>query len=218
MRRQLSGRGIEDPKVLSAMGRVPRECFVPHRLRDRAYDDSPLPIGKGQTISQPYVVAYMIEALELDGDERVLDVGTGSGYAAAVLAEIVPEVYTVERFEELAETARETLVELGYDNVRVRHGDGTKGWPEAAPFDGIVVSAGGPEIPGPLRGQLAVGGRLVMPVGRTPHAQELIRLVRAEDEEVGYREENLGAVRFVPLVGSDGWKGDEGGRGKGGFP
>src|SRR6476469_8530041 len=156
--RQLSARGVRDPLVLAAMETVPRETFVTRGLRSRAYADAPLPIGAGQTISQPYIVAFMVEALQLKGDEKVLEIGAGSGYAAAVLAEIAGEVFTVERIGQLAEKAASTLADLGYHNVHVRHEDGTKGWREHAPYDGIIVAAGGPKIPDSLKEQLKVGG------------------------------------------------------------
>ncbi|HEM46220.1 MAG TPA: protein-L-isoaspartate(D-aspartate) O-methyltransferase, partial [Alphaproteobacteria bacterium] len=165
VRRQIEARGVRAKAVLDAMRTVRREGFVPSYLGEFAYDDTPLPIEEEQTISQPYIVAFMIEALELAGDERVLEIGTGSGYAAAVLAEIAREVYTIERHEGLARTAAARLAEQGYGRVHVRCGDGTLGWPEAAPFDAIVVAAGGPRVPASLREQLAIGGRLVIPVG-----------------------------------------------------
>jgi protein-L-isoaspartate(D-aspartate) O-methyltransferase len=199
---QLVERGIRDPLVLQAMAEVPRELFVPPQWQQYAYADSPVPIGQDQTISQPYVVAWMIEALALSAEDRVLEVGTGSGYGAAVLSRIVREVYTIERHKELADAAEGLLVRLGYQ-VHVRHGDGTLGWPEEAPFDGIVVTASGPHIPDALRHQLSIGGRLVIPVGQTPDSQELVRLHRLGEREV--RREGLGSVRFVPLVGSGGW-------------
>lgn len=188
------------------MESVPREAFVPERLHSRAYEDMPLPIGHGQTISQPYIVAVMTEALQLGGDERALEVGTGSGYGAAVLGEIVTEVYTLERHEDLAEEARRRLHQQGYDNVVVGCRDGTRGWPSKAPFDAIVVTAGGPEVPPSLREQLAVGGRLVIPVGRSSHTQRLVRVTRVADDE--WEREDLAGVRFVPLVGAEGWHGD----------
>jgi protein-L-isoaspartate(D-aspartate) O-methyltransferase len=200
---QLTRRGIEDPRVLAAMGEVPRAEFVAAEHRSAAYDDMPLPIGEGQTISQPYVVAYMAEALELREEDRVLEVGTGSGYAAAVLGRIVAEVFSVERHRELAESAAERLQRLGYDNVHVRCGDGTRGWPEEAPFDGIMVSAGAPSIGDSLLAQLAPGGRLIIPVGPDPSSQELLRVRKTSDG--GTSEERFGAVRFVPLLGEEGW-------------
>jgi protein-L-isoaspartate(D-aspartate) O-methyltransferase len=199
---QIAARGVADARVLDAMNRVPRERFVPERLRAHAYDDAPLPIGDGQTISQPFIVAFMVEALRLHGGERVLEIGTGSGYAAAVLAEIAAEVYTIERLDTLAAAATRTLADAGYRNVHVRCGDGTLGWPEAAPFDAILVSAGGPEVPASLRAQLAPGGRLVIPVGRTRAAQTLVRVTRSAD---GFDTETLEHVRFVPLIGAEGW-------------
>ena len=202
--RQIEGRGIRDPRVLAAMRNVPREQFVPDDLADLAYDDAPLPIGTGQTISQPYVVALMTEALELEPGDRVLEIGAGSGYAAAVLAEIAQRVYTIERHPDLAEYARRNLERLGYDNVAVRCADGTRGWPEEAPFDAIVVTAGGPAVPESLREQLAAGGRLVIPVGGAKSAQQLLRI--RHRGEADYAQETLGAVRFVPLIGEQGWE------------
>ncbi|HEU4369364.1 MAG TPA: protein-L-isoaspartate(D-aspartate) O-methyltransferase [Methylomirabilota bacterium] len=200
---QISGRGIRDPAVLAAMRKVPRECFVSAVQADVAYDDSPLPIGAGQTISQPYVVAVMTEALGLRAGDRVLEIGTGSGYAAAVLAVIAAQVYTIERIESLAEQARRRLAELGYTNVDVRCGDGSLGWPEHAPYDAIVVTAGGPDVPRSLLRQMAVGGRLVMPVGSVPRFQRLVRVVRTG--EGTYDRETLEDVAFVPLIGAEGW-------------
>jgi len=200
---QITARGVRSPRVLEAMGRVRREGYVPSYLGEFAYEDTPLPIEEEQTISQPYIVAFMIDALELRGSERVLEIGTGSGYAAAVLAEIAREVYTIERHERLARTAAERLARDGYSQVQVRCADGTLGWPEAAPFDGIVVAAGGPEVPDSLRKQLAIGGRLVIPVGTVVGLQKLKRITR--QGEGRYREEDLADVRFVPLVGAEGW-------------
>jgi protein-L-isoaspartate(D-aspartate) O-methyltransferase len=207
---QIAGRGVRDPAVLRAMRTVPREAFVPERLFEFAYDDSPLPIAERQTISQPFIVALMAEALRLDPDAapRVLEIGTGSGYAAAVLGEIAGEVYTIERHGSLAGAARAVLADLGYDNVHVEEGDGTRGWSEHAPYDGIVVAAGSPEVPGSLRRQLAIGGRLVIPIGDDPRGQRLMRVTRVGTSE--FRHEDLGAVAFVPLVGAEGW--DEHGR------
>jgi len=200
---QISARGIRAARVLEAMARVPRERFVPEQLEEFAYEDTPLPIGEGQTISQPFIVAYMAERAELAEGERVLEVGTGCGYAAAVFAEIADQVFTIERNEALAESARDRLIELGYGRVHVRCGDGTKGWPEAAPFDAILVAAGGPEVPRSLREQLAVGGRLVIPVGPTERLQKLVRIRRLAGNR--YEEEDLGGVTFVPLIGAEGW-------------
>jgi protein-L-isoaspartate(D-aspartate) O-methyltransferase len=202
--RQLRARGIRDPAVLAAMAEVPREEFVAPELVELAYEDSPLPIEERQTISQPYVVALMIEALELRPGDRVLEIGTGSGYAAAVLSRIVRQVYTVERHATLAASARQRFVELGLANIEVLHGDGTLGWPEHAPYDAILVSAGGPDVPRPLAEQLAPAGRLLIPVGATPRQQELLRLRRLPGVEE-LRREDLGAVAFVPLVGEAGW-------------
>ena len=200
---QLVGRGLKDQVVLDAIGAVPREAFVPPDLVDYAYKDSALPIEVSQTISQPYIVALMTSALDLTPTDRVLEVGTGSGYSAAVLAEIAAEVYTIERHQFLADTARERLDNLGYYNIRVKHGDGTLGWVEEAPFDAIVVTAAGPEIPDTLKRQLVIGGRLVIPVGETKGVQKLILIKRIDNEE--YTSIDLGAVRFVPLIGASGW-------------
>ena len=196
-------RGVRSELVLNAMRAVPREAFLPDQLREFAYQDSPLPIEESQTISQPYIVAFMTEALALQGGERILEIGAGSGYAAAVLSRIAGEVYTVERIGQLAEKAASTLADLGYHNVHVRHEDGTKGWPEHAPYDGIVVAAGGPEIPESLKEQLKIGGRLVIPVGRDPRVQELVRVTRISENR--YDREDLADVRFVPLIGEEGW-------------
>jgi protein-L-isoaspartate(D-aspartate) O-methyltransferase len=198
---QLAGRGVRDPKVLDAMRTVPREAFVPKHLRESAYLDSPLPIGSGQTISQPHVVAFMIEALSLKGGDKVLEIGAGSGYAAAVLGQIAANVYAIERIRVLADRAKATLGALGYDNVQVRHGDGTLGWPDQAPFDAISVAAGAEEVPEPLKQQLKEGGRLIIPVGRSAHFQQLKRITRIADSE--FAEEDLVPVRFVPLIGGD---------------
>ncbi len=202
VRRHLKERGISDPRVIEAMASVPRERFVAPELRSRAYADGPLPIGEGQTISQPYVVAFMAEAAELGGGDSVLEIGTGSGYAAAVLSRVADTVHTVERHAALAETARERLRALGYANVRVRHGDGTLGWREHAPYDAIVVSAGGRRVPAPLREQLADEGRLVMPVGWGWRGQSLVRERRTRSGR--FTREKLGRVRFVPLIGEAG--------------
>ena len=175
--RNIAARGVRDELVLEAMRKVPRELFLPKNLREFAYEDSPLPIAGEQTISQPYIVAFMAEALMLKGGEKVLEIGAGSGYAAAVLSEIAAHVYTVERLGQLADKAAATLAELGYDNVHVLHGDGTRGWPEHAPYDAIVVAAGGPQVPESLKEQLKIGGRLVIPVGADQRAQELVRVV-----------------------------------------
>lgn len=200
--RDIRARGVSDPRVLEAMRTVPREAFVRADLIDEAYADHPLPIEAGQTISQPYIVAVMTEALRLAPTDRVLEIGTGSGYAAAVLAKIADEVYTIERHQELADSARERLARLGFSKVVVRCGDGTLGWPERAPFDAIVVTAGGPEVPRALLAQLAIGGRLVIPVGDGT-TQELVRMTR--EGPAKFRREELGAVQFVPLIGAQGW-------------
>ncbi len=201
--RDLKGRGVSDPTVLRAMRTVPREDFVSPELMDQAYEDYPLPIDEGQTISQPYMVAYMAEALKLSLNDRVLEIGTGSGYAAAILSRCAAQVYTVERFATLAASARERLMRLGYDNVRVFVADGTLGWPEHAPYDAIVVTAGAPRVPEPLLKQLAVGGKLVIPVGLNSYFQTLVRVQRTEEDD--YKEEHLMAVQFVPLIGAAGW-------------
>jgi protein-L-isoaspartate(D-aspartate) O-methyltransferase len=200
--RQLRGRDITDERVLEAMGRVPREEFVPPEVRPRAYDDAALPIGWGQTISQPYMVARIVELLGLSGDERVLDVGTGSGYQAAVLAELAGEVDTVERIGQLAAVARENLAAAGYSNVEVHVGDGTRGLPERAPFDGIAVAAAAPELPQTLYDQLAVGGRLVVPIGPL-RSQELRLVVRSPEGPAVLRSV---PCRFVPLLGEEGFE------------
>lgn len=201
----IEARGVHDPRVLAAMRAVPRHRFVPSRVCDQAYADEPLPIGHGQTISQPHVVALMTEALRLQPSDRVLEIGTGSGYAAAVLGHIATEVWTIERLPPLAERARQVLAELEIANVHVELGDGTLGWPAAAPYDAIVVTAGGPSVPTALTAQLADGGRLVIPVGATAYSQSLVRVTRHGDE---LREDDLGGVRFVPLVGAQGWPDD----------
>jgi aldehyde:ferredoxin oxidoreductase len=207
---QISPRGIRDPWVLHAMRTVPRERFVPASLEDAAYDDGPLPIGEGQTISQPYVVALMTEAVEPRPGDRALEIGTGSGYAAAVLATIVSEVYTIERIAPLADGARRHLEAIGYRNVHVLHGDGTLGWPEHAPYDAIIVTAGGPFVPAPLLDQLAIGGRLIMPVGGGLHSQRLVRVTRTTADS--YAREELQEVAFVPLIGKEGWRDGRPGR------
>ncbi len=204
---QLVGRGIADRAVLEAMRRVPRTEFVGAELNEFAYEDSPLPIDEGQTISQPYMVALMAQALELKEDDRVLEVGTGSGYAAAVLSRIASEVFTVERLQGLAHSSAKRFVEFHYDNIHVLHGDGTLGWPEHGPYDAIVVAAGGPEIPPPLLEQLKIGGRLVIPTGETKKSQTLLRVRRTGESK--FEQEDLGAVRFVPLIGAQGWEGVE---------
>jgi protein-L-isoaspartate(D-aspartate) O-methyltransferase len=200
--RQIAQRGISDERVLAALASVPREAFVAQELASYAYDDAPLPIGDGQTISQPYIVAFTAEALQLRPTDRVLDIGTGSGYAAAVLSRLGREVYSVERVDVLCRSASERLRELRYDNVHVRCGDGTLGWPEHAPFDAIAVAAVGPRPPPALLEQLVVGGRLVMPIG-PDGSQTLMRLTRTSANN--YSEEPLVDVRFVPLIGAQGF-------------
>lgn len=206
--RQIVDRGVRNRRVLDAMLTVPRELFVPERLVEFAYDDHALPIEEEQTISQPFIVALMAEALEIRPGDRVLEVGAGSGYAAAVLSRMAREVYAVERHEALAALARERMQRLGYTNVQLLHGDGTLGWSRHAPFDAIAVAAGGPDIPPALQNQLAEGGRLVIPVGTDPRLQELVRVRRTGPDT--FERESLGAVRFVPLVGAQGWRTPEG--------
>jgi protein-L-isoaspartate(D-aspartate) O-methyltransferase len=196
VREQIVARGVQDARVLEALARVPRHELVPAELREHAYQDRPLAIGFGQTISQPFVVAYMTEQLDLDGSERVLEVGTGSGYQAAVLAELAREVWSIEIVPELAARASADLARLGYTNVHVRAGDGYRGWPDEAPFDAIIVTAAPGHVPEPLVEQLAVGGRMVLPVGS--FEQELLRIERTAE---GLREERLIGVRFVPMRG-----------------
>jgi protein-L-isoaspartate(D-aspartate) O-methyltransferase len=193
---QIRARDVRDGRVLTAMASVPRHLFVPQAFRPQAYEDYPLPIGNEQTISQPYIVALMTSLLELDGGERVLEIGTGSGYQAAVLAEIAGEVFTIEILPPLVERARATLTELGYENVVLRAGNGWAGWPDKAPFDGILVTAAPPRVPEALLEQLAVGGRLVIPVGR--FFQDLLVYTKTE---AGFEKRNVIPVRFVPMVG-----------------
>jgi protein-L-isoaspartate(D-aspartate) O-methyltransferase len=199
---QIEMRGIRDPRVLAAMRAVPRHRFVPPYQAGAAYRDSPLPIGQGQTISQPYIVALMTEMLELEGDERVLEIGTGSGYQAAILGQLATEVISVERFASLAQEARERLAALEYDNVRIEVGDGSLGWPEGAPYDAIIVTAASPGVPSPLEEQLAEGGCLVVPTGQR-WTQSLVR-VRRKGGRLK-RETTIG-VAFVPLIGEHGWQ------------
>ena len=196
VKEQIEARGVKDPLTLAALRKVPRHELVPADMRPFAYEDDPLPIGHAQTISQPYIVAFMTEALGLKGGERVLEVGTGSGYQAAVLAEIASEVYTIEIVEPLAVRARADLARLGYRNIEVRAGDGYKGWPEKAPFDAIIVTAAAPTIPAPLKEQLKDGGRLVIPIGEDD--QSLIVLTR---RGARFEERILLPVRFVPMTG-----------------
>jgi protein-L-isoaspartate(D-aspartate) O-methyltransferase len=209
---QIARRGVHDPQVLAAMRCVPRDAFVAPDWRPFAYDDAALPIGGGQSISQPFIVATMLEAAELHAGDRVLDIGTGSGYAAAVAAQIAARVDSIERDAELVEAARERLRRLGYANIVVYLGDGTAGLAEHAPYDAIVAAAGAPHVPRALRAQLACGGRLVMPIGREPDRQRLVKIVRVDEQH--YEEHAFDDVRFVPLVGEDGWpeRGRRGGR------
>jgi protein-L-isoaspartate(D-aspartate) O-methyltransferase len=199
---QLVRRGIKDKRVLDAMRKVPRHLFIPEDMRDLAYCDGPLPIGHGQTISQPYIVALMTELLELTGQETVLELGTGSGYQAAILSCLVPQVYSIERHAALAQQAEKVLSELGYDNVVISVGDGTLGWPEHSPYEAIIATAAAPDIPQPLTDQLADGGRLVAPVG-SRWSQVLVK-VKRQGETLA--REHLTAVAFVPLVGKYGWQ------------
>lgn len=200
---QIVSRGVTNPRVLGAFLEVPRHLFVPERQRDYAYQDRPLAIGLGQTISQPYIVAYMTEKLQLTGSERVLEIGTGSGYQAAILGVLADQVHSVERHPALAENAERILKELGYGNIQVHLGDGTGGLPENAPYQGVMVTAAGPDVPIPLLEQLAEGGRLVMPVG-SRGGQYLVLIKRKGDE---FTRQNLSPVAFVPLIGEHGWEG-----------
>ncbi|MBM4276610.1 MAG: protein-L-isoaspartate(D-aspartate) O-methyltransferase [Deltaproteobacteria bacterium] len=202
---QIIERGIKDPRVIAAMKKVPRHLFVEEALQSQAYNDRPLPIGEKQTISQPYMVALMTEAMELKGRERVLEIGAGSGYQTAILAELTQEVFSVERIRPLAIRARKLLYDLGYFNVEIKIFDGTYGWAEKGPFDAIIVTAGSPDIPQPLYDQLSMGGRLVIPVGNSD-IQDLFRITKTEE---GMKKENLGGCRFVKLIGRYGWE-DEG--------
>jgi len=199
---QLRARGIRDPRVLAAMLAVPREAFVPETLKEEAYADCPHPIGARQTISQPFTVAYMAEAAELQGDEKILEVGTGSGYGAAVLSRLGAEVHTIERLPALAGRATETLERLGYSNIQVHIGDGSLGLAEQAPFDAIVVTAGAADLPPAYSEQLAEGGRIVIPIGRSERNQHLYRFRRTRNE---LSMDDLGSFAFVPLIGEAGW-------------
>jgi len=203
VKKQIESRGITDLKVLEALRKVPRHLFVSEALRDQAYGDFPLPVGEQQTISQPYIVAEMTQALQLGKEDRVLEIGTGSGYQAAILAEIVFRVYTIERIHSLFINARKIFDKLRYHNIVTKYSDGTSGWADESPFDAIVVTAGAPEIPNILVSQLAVGGRMVIPVGNH-YSQDLIKLYKNEE---GVRTTSLGGCRFVKLVGEHGWKG-----------
>ena len=199
---QLRRRGISDRKVLEAMRKIPRHLFVLEDYRDSAYEDRPLPIGEGQTISQPYMVAIMTQSLELKGREKVLEIGTGSGYQTAILAELAQKVFTIERIPALTERAHKVLGDFGYTSISFRSGDGSRGWPEEAPFDGIMVTAGSPDVPPTLKSQLAEGGRLVIPTGPR-YTQTLYKLTREGDQ---FMEEDVTGCVFVPLVGDYGWK------------
>jgi len=203
---QIVRRGVRDRHVLDAMRRVPREAFVEPGLEEFAYEDGPLAIGEGQTISQPYIVALMIEAAEVKPGDSVLEVGAGSGYAAAVMSQIADRVHAIERHPSLGKSALQRFKRLGYDNIDLRVGDGTRGWPEAAPFQAILVAAGGPEVPLLLKEQLAIGGRLIIPVGEEENWQTLLKITRTR--ETDYEEEDLGVVAFVPLIGEQGWAED----------
>jgi protein-L-isoaspartate(D-aspartate) O-methyltransferase len=201
---QIKERGIHNPAILAALDAVPRAAFISEVYWPYAYEDIPLPLPAGQTISQPYVTALMINALKLKPTDRVLEIGTGSGYGAAVLSHIAAEVFTIERIATLVAYAQDNLERLGYHNIHIRHGDGTLGWPDRAPFDAILITAGGPIVPPSLRQQLAIGGRLVMPVGGHPHRQHLVRITRRADNS--YTRHDLGRVAFVPLIGSEAWQ------------
>lgn len=200
--RHLKGRGLTDKRVLDAMAKVRREAFLPAGLKPFAYDDRPLPIGEGQTISQPFIVGHMADALELKGGEKVLEIGTGSGYGAAVLGEIAGEVFTIERHKPLADAAKKALEKEGCKNVHVVVGDGSRGLPDEAPFGGIVATAAAARVPEALKKQLAVGAHLVVPVGPPGYFQRLLRITHSAKD--AFREEDLGGVAFVPLVGADG--------------
>jgi protein-L-isoaspartate(D-aspartate) O-methyltransferase len=199
---QIEARGVTDPNVLAAIRKVPRHLFVSEALMDQAYGDFPLPIGEQQTISQPYIVAEMTQALELTKHDRVLEIGTGSGYQAAILAEIVYRVYTIERIHTLLANARRLFDKLHYHNIVSKYSDGTCGWPEESPFDAIIVTAGAPEVPPPLVEQLANGGRMVIPVGNQ-YSQELVKIYKDKRK---IHQINLGGCRFVKLLGEHGWK------------
>ncbi|MFB3887170.1 MAG: protein-L-isoaspartate(D-aspartate) O-methyltransferase [Thermodesulfobacteriota bacterium] len=199
---QIISRGIRDPRVITAMKKVPRHLFVEEALQSQAYTDHPLPIGEKQTISQPYMVALMTETLQLKEKDKVLEIGAGSGYQSAILAEVAEKVFSIERIRSLAIRARQLLYELGYFNVEIKISDGTHGWMEEAPFDAILVAAGAPDVPQPLLDQLAVDGRLVIPVGDA-YAQDLIRVTKTKE---GIRKEDLGGCRFVKLIGKYGWE------------
>ncbi|HEU0134735.1 MAG TPA: protein-L-isoaspartate(D-aspartate) O-methyltransferase, partial [Allosphingosinicella sp.] len=208
VRRQIAGRGIREPRLLDAFRAVPRELFVPEEARELAYDDGPLPIESGQTISQPYIVALMIEAAAVGPGARLLEIGAGSGYAAAVASRLAAEVIAIERHPELARLARGRMERLGFGNVRIVEGDGTIGLPGEAPFDSILCSAAGSHVPEALRRQLSIGGALVIPIGEPGSVQKLVKVSRRDEED--FRTEDLGAVRFVPLIGAQGWADPDG--------
>ncbi len=201
---QIISRGIQDPRVIAAMKKIPRHLFVEEALQSQSYSDHPLPIGEKQTISQPYMVALMTEALQLTGKEKVLEIGAGSGYQTAILAELAEKVYSIERIRSLAIKARQLLYELGYFNVEIKIFDGTYGWLEESPFEAIMVTAGAPDVPKPLLDQLRMGGRLVIPVGDA-FVQDLIRITKTAE---GIQKEDFGGCRFVKLVGKYGWNGE----------
>jgi len=201
--RQLRRRGITEPDILDAFRAVPREAFVGEDVSQHAYGDYPLPIGAGQTISQPYIVALMIQAAAIGAGDKVLEVGAGSGYAAAVISRIADKVIGIERHHELVDTARERLRRLGYANVEIVEGDGTLGWPDEAPYDAVLAAASGSHVPESLIAQLVPGGRLIIPLGEPGWAQELVKVTRLTDGSL--KRENLGGVRFVPLIGEEGW-------------
>jgi protein-L-isoaspartate(D-aspartate) O-methyltransferase len=202
VRQQIAARAVTDPEVLAAVRKVPRHLFVSEALRDQAYGDYPLPIGEQQTISQPYIVAEMTQVLELNQDDRVLEIGTGSGYQAAILAELVYRVYTIERIRSLYVQARNLLDKLHYHNIVMRCSDGTSGWQDESPFDAIIVTAGAPDVPEKLLDQLAEGGRMVVPIGNQ-HSQDLIKYTKDKN---GVHKSNLGGCRFVKLIGAHAWK------------
>jgi len=202
VKNQLMARGIKDERVLQAMGKIPRHLFIQEALAGEAYNDHPVPIGEKQTISQPYIVALMTEALELKGSENTLEIGTGSGYQTAILAELSSRVYTIERIKSLLVKARKLLAKLGYNNILFKAFDGTLGWKEYAPFDAIMVTAGSPNVPEPLKEQLADNGRMIIPVGDR-YTQELIKITRKGEN---FEQEDLGGCRFVNLIGVHGWK------------
>ncbi len=204
VRTQIEARGVKNPLILKAMRTVPRHLFMPEEMRSMAHSDRPLPIGRGQTISQPYIVAYMSELLRLGGGEKALEIGTGFGYQAAVLSHVASFVYTVEYHQELMDRAEQIFHSLNYTNILTKRGDGSQGWEEHAPYDGIIATASGPEVPRPLKEQLKTGGRLVMPIGRYRFGQQIVRVTRGSG--ANYHLEKFLEVSFVPLVGEFGWE------------